>query len=160
MYSLWLAHEVLERGVLLIEGDIFFRAPMLKRVLTQTGNRSCYFAGAYNGSKNEILIVTDHELRITSVEVLTGRRARRGSRRYMSAGLLLIQREYGRYLSAWLQEFVQGGRIEVLFDAVIAQHIGDAQLYVSEISHSEWVEIDTAQDLERAEETFRKALTR
>jgi choline kinase len=156
MYSLWLAREVLERGVLLIEGDIFFRAPTLERVLSQTGNRSCYFAGAYDGSKDEILIVTDHELRITSVEVLTGRHAMRGSRRYMSAGLMLIQQEYGKRLSSWLHEFVQEGRVELLFDAVIAEHVGDARLFVSEISHSEWVEIDTVQDLERAERTFKK----
>ncbi len=154
MYSLWLAHEVLECGSLVIEGDIFFSAAMLGRVLSKTVNRSCYFAGAYNGSRDEILIETDHELRITSVEVLKGRSARRGNRRYMSAGLLLIQREYGSCLSAWLHEFVQGGRVDVLFDAVIAEHIKDAPLYVSEISHDEWVEIDTVQDLERAERTF------
>jgi CTP:phosphocholine cytidylyltransferase-like protein len=159
MYSLWLAREKLERGVLLIEGDIFFRVPMLERVLSRIGNRSCYFAGSYDGSADEILIETDHELRITSVEVLTGRRAERGSRRYMSAGLLFIQREYGKLLSAWLQAFVQEGRVDVLFDAVIAEHIGDAPLYVSEISHDEWVEIDTVQDLERAERTFRRELS-
>ena len=44
--------------------------------------------------------------------------------------------------------------MNVLFDDVLSAHAGDADLHVFEISHSEWVEIDTIEDLKRAEKTF------
>ena len=155
MYSLWMAAEMLERGVLLLEGDVFFSNSMLKRVLSQVGSRSCYIAGDYNGSRDEILISADQDMRIRSIDVLTDRSAETGTLRFMSAGMLVVQRDYGKQLSTWISEFVQRGSVEVLFDAVIAEHIGDAPLYVSRIGHHEWVEIDTARDLEKAEETFK-----
>lgn len=155
MYSLWMAAEMLERGVLLLEGDVFFSNSMLKRVLSQVGSRSCYIAGDYNGSRDEILISANQDMRIRSIDVLTDRSAETGTLRFMSAGMLVVQRDYGKQLSTWLSEFVQRGSVEVLFDAVIAEHIGDAPLYVSRIGHHEWVEIDTARDLEKAEETFK-----
>jgi choline kinase len=155
MYSLWMAAEMLERGVLLLEGDVFFSNSMLNRVLLQVGSRSCYIAGDYNGNRDEILISTDQDMRIRSVDVLTDRNAETGALRFMSAGMLVVQRDYGKQLSTWLSEFVKRGSVEVLFDEVIAEHIGDAPLYVSRIGHHEWVEIDTGRDLERAEETFK-----
>jgi CTP:phosphocholine cytidylyltransferase-like protein len=45
--------------------------------------------------------------------------------------------------------------VEVLFDRVIGAHVGDFPLYVERIEHNEWVEIDTVDDLKRAEKLFR-----
>ncbi len=156
MYSLWLAAEMLERGVLLLEGDVFFNHTMLHRVLLQAGSRSCYIAGDYDGRRDEVVVSTDRNLRIRSVDVLTDRSAEIGPFRFISAGMLVLQQNYARLLSAWLSEFVRQGRVNVLFDAVIAEHLDDAPLYASRIGHHEWVEIDTIGDLERAEKTFHK----
>lgn len=37
MYSLWLAREILEKGTILLEGDIFFRPETLRNTLTVMG---------------------------------------------------------------------------------------------------------------------------
>jgi choline kinase len=155
LYSLWLARSEIEKGALLLEGDIFFEAEILERVLVQCGGQSCYLAGRYDGSRDEVLIETDSTSRINSVKLLNGQSSHPGSLRYMSSGILLIQPDYGKALSRWLDEFVEAEKTDLLFDAVIAQHTGNMPLHVCEISHNEWVEIDTREDLMRAERIFR-----
>ena len=154
MYSLWLARREVEEGALIIEGDIFFRSLTLRRALDLAGGRSCYLAGKYDGSRNEILIETDSDMRILTLKVLQKRGTSPGKARYMSSGLLIIQPSYGRGLSRWLSQSVQNGQVDVLFDRIIAEHVGETPLYVCEIDHAEWVEIDTPGDLVKAEQTF------
>jgi choline kinase len=154
MYSLWLASEMLERGVLLMEGDIYFSHPMLHRVLIEAGNRSCYVAGDYDGRRDEVVLSTNSDLRIERVDVVTRCPLETGPRRFISAGMLVLQRRYCRKLSAWLMDFVNMGRVDLLFDVVISEHLQDEPIYVSRIGHDEWVEIDTGEDLKRAERTF------
>ena len=156
MYSLWLASEKLERGVLLLEGDIYFSHSMLRRVFSEVGDRSCYIAGAYDGRKDEVVLSTDRSLRIERVDVVKDCPLQTGPNRFISGGMLVLQRHYGRMLSSWLTDFVDRGRVDLLFDAVIAEHLQDEALYVCRIGHDEWVEIDTREDLIRAEKTFGK----
>jgi CTP:phosphocholine cytidylyltransferase-like protein len=156
MYSLWLAAEMLEQGVLLFEGDIFFSYEMLHRVLSHIGSRSCYVAGDYDGRTDEVVVTTDRNLRIKSVDVLSGCGIEIVPNRFISAGILVLQQRYAKKLSSWLSEFVRDGKTDLLFDAVIAEHLNEAPLYVSRIGHHEWVEIDKLGDLEKAENTFTK----
>jgi choline kinase len=154
MYSLWLARDRLKKGTVLLEGDIFIAEETMRRVLEKAGNRSFYVVGKYNGKKDEILIRTDRDLRIRSVQILRGRRGEIDDMHFMSTGILVIQKVYGDLLSGWLDEFVQKNRVEVLFDRVIGAHVNDFPLYVERIEHNEWVEIDTVDDLNRAEKLF------
>ncbi len=155
MYSLWLARDKLKKGTVLLEGDIFIAEETMRLVLDGAGNRSFYLTGKYNGKKDEILITTNRNLRISSVQILSGRCGEIDEMHYMSTGILVIQKDYGDLLSGWLDEFVQQNRLDVLFDAVIGAHVDDFPIYVECIEHNEWVEIDTADDLKRAEKLFR-----
>jgi len=156
MYSLWIARKELKKGCVLLEGDIFFQTSTLKRALkhSKSDNKSLYLSGKYNGIPNEVLIKTDKNLRIQSIEVLRGRSARMSKYSFMSSGILVINKEYGRNLSNWLDEAVRNGNINILFDEVISEHLEEAPIYVFEIGHNEWVEIDTMRDLLRAEKLF------
>jgi choline kinase len=154
MYSLWLARGVVEQGVVVLEGDIFFRAAALARALDKVQGRSCYLAGSYDGRANEVLVLTDSHLRVLSVEVLYGQGARPGSHRYVSCGMLLLQPGYGKCLSRWLTRSVEAGRVDVLFDQIISEHVAEEPLYVVEVDRGEWVEIDTPEDLAQAERVF------
>ena len=49
---------------------------------------------------------------------------------------------------------VERDDVNVLFDDVLAAHAAEIDLRLFEIGHDEWVEIDTPQDLARAERTF------
>jgi choline kinase len=156
MYSLWLAAETLAQGAILLEGDIFFSHSMLRRIFSRAGDRSFYIGGDYDGRTDEVVVSTDRKLRISAVDVLTNCSAEIRPFRFISAGMLVLQKHYAGLLCSWLSESVKRGRVNVLFDAVIAEHLADAPLYVSRIGHHEWVEIDTIGDLEKAEETFHR----
>jgi choline kinase len=154
MYSLWLAADMLEQGVFLMEGDIYFSHAMLGRLFSQMGDTSCYAAGAYDGRSNEVVVSTDGSNRIVSLDVLTDHGVEIAENRFISAGILMLQQSYAKKLSSWLSDFVDAGKTDLLFDAVIAEHLEEEPLLVHPIGHHEWVEIDTVRDLERAETTF------
>lgn len=155
MYSLWLAQDIMEEGAVVLEGDIFFRVKILKNALKSMGEKSHYLAGKYNSKPNEILIKTNSSFKIQSIEVLRDKRGVKGDLNFMSSGMLVIQKDYGKQLSQWLGEFVEKNRVDILFDDVISEHIKCMPLYIYEIGHEEWVEIDTQEDLIRAETIFR-----
>jgi len=154
MYSLWLAREDLKKGAIIFEGDIFFRAHTLNRALNRMKDKSFYFAGKYDGRENEILIRTDHDYKVESIKVLRNMRGKSENLSFMSAGIIRVGKEYGKLLSKWLTEFVNQKRVSVLFDDVISKHVKEAPLYIFEIEHNEWVEIDTLEDLRLAEKIF------
>lgn len=154
MYSLWLARGIMEKGAVILEGDIFFKSKTLKKAITRMGNKSFYLAGKYNGTYNEVLIKTGPDRVAKSIDVMRNRLAEEDDLHFMSTGMLIIQQDYSKLFSHWLQEFVKDNNVNVLFDDVLSAHAGDANLHVFEISHSEWVEIDTIEDLKRAEKTF------
>jgi choline kinase len=154
MYSLWLARHLLERGVILLEGDIFFRYHTIERAFSLCANRTCYLAGKYNGKKDEILISADADKKVRSIEVLRGRSGTISDHHYMSTGILIIQGDYGTHLSHWLTEFIAHNAVNVLFDDVMGAHTDEGELLVFEVGHDEWVEVDTIEDVREAERVF------
>ena len=155
MYSLWLARDVLGRGAIVLEGDVFFRPGILSAADRAMGDKSHYFVGAYDGKENEIVIKTASDGRVTSIEVLRGGASHpAGKGSFMSSGMIVVRKPLGRSLSRWLTELVERDDVNVLFDDVLAAHAAEIDLHLFEIGHDEWVEIDTPQDLARAERTF------
>ena len=158
MYSLWLAREVLVSGAVILEGDIFFRANTLKEALRDMDDRSFYLAGRYPGKPDEVILTTDRDKNIRSIEVLRGgaflNACETGGNTFMSSGILTVRPEYGKSLHRWLQAEVDTGNTNVLFDDVIGMHATELPLSVYEIGDDDWVEIDTPEDLYRAETIF------
>ncbi len=157
MYSLWLTRHVLESGCILLEGDIFFNVPTLLRALANSGDRSCYLAGRYNGKMDEILISVDRHNLIRSIEVLRGKAGEQAAYHYMSTGILIIQSAYGKLFSRWLTDSVHRNNVHVLFDDVLSEHVHSEALYITEVEQKEWVEIDRIEDVAEAELTFGNA---
>jgi choline kinase len=156
MYSLWLARDLLEKGAFVIEGDVFFKSALLRDAEESMGSKSYYFAGLYDGRQNEIRLVTSGDKRVLSIDVCRGGcSGPTGGNVFFSAGFLAVRPEVGGRFSRWLTEYVARGEVGVLFDDILAAHAGEADLFVREVSLDDWVEIDTVEDLKRAEETFR-----
>jgi choline kinase len=154
MYSLWLARGIMEKGAVILEGDIFFKSQTLKKAITVMGDNSFYVAGKYNGTYDEVLIKTGPDRVVKSIDVMRNRREEENDLHFMSTGMLIIQQDYSKLFSRWLKKFVIKNNVDVLFDDVLSAHVGDANLHVFEISQSEWVEIDTKEDIKRAEKMF------
>jgi choline kinase len=154
MYSLWLARDILKKGAIIFEADVFIRAKILREALSTMGERSFYIAGKYNGKPDEVIIETDEKRLIRSIDVIWGKGKTPGSNTFMSSGILVIRSEYGKQLSESLGEWVREKRVNFLFDDVIARNIKSYEIWVYEIGLNDWVEIDTAEDLKRAEALF------
>ena len=157
MYSLWLARQTLEEGAIVLESDIFFKSGIIQKSFESMKNRSYYLCGKYNGKPGEIHINVNEKMIISSIKILG--KEEKGlidPSCYMSSGLLVIQRNYGKLFSKWISEAVEKGERRVLFDKVLSDHIGESDLYVFEIDQNDWVEIDTIQDLNIAEKIFKK----
>lgn len=159
MYSLWLARSALERGALVLEGDVFFRSETLRRAISAMGERSYYLAGKYMGKENEVWIETNESMRVRSIVSFKNESGPIGAHTYLSSGMLAVQPEYGRLFSRWLTEFVDSGRVNLLFDDILGEHALEEELYIFKIEDSDWVEIDTREDLERAEAVFKIPLS-
>jgi choline kinase len=155
MYSLWLARDMMEKGAIILEGDVFFRAHTLKEAIYHMGERSFYLAGKYYGQPDEVLLRTDDENRILSIKVLHGESAPRDEHSFMSSGILVVQPDYGTAFSGWLSQWVDHNRLTVLFDDVLGAHAAKLPLWVYEIGSNDWVEIDTREDLSKAETIFK-----
>ena len=56
--------------------------------------------------------------------------------------------------SKWLDDDVQDGNVQIYYDIVIGKHLSDAPVYVCDITGALWSEIDTVDDLRRAERSF------
>jgi CTP:phosphocholine cytidylyltransferase-like protein len=154
MYSLWLARDILKKGAVIIEGDVFIRQKTLERAFSSMGDRSFYIAGKYNGKPDEVTIKTDLKRLIQSIDILWGKGKPPGNNTFMSSGILAIQAAYGKQFSEWLEKWVREKRVNFLFDDVLSKYVGSHSLWVYEIKWDEWVEIDTAEDLKRAEVLF------
>ena len=155
MYSLWLARNTLEDGAIILESDIFFSPEVLKKAIHSMENKSFYIAGKYNGKPGEIHITTNDKKLILSIKLLEREEVGIIDKNcYMSSGLLVIQKEYGKMFSKWMSDSIKKGEKKVLFDKILSDHVKDSELYLFEIGHNEWVEIDTVQDLNEAEKIF------
>ena len=155
MYSLWLARDVMVRGAVILEGDVFFRAHVLQEAVRSMNDRSFYLAGKYRGQPDEVILKTGDTDRILSIRVLRKESAPVDRNTFLSAGILVVQPAYAAAFSSWLSEWVNSDRVTVLFDDVLSEHATDLPLSVYEITYDDWVEIDRREDLNKAETIFR-----
>ncbi len=154
MYSLWLARVVIQKGALLVEGDIFLRSGVVKNILNNLDSRSYYITGPYRYEVHNILVAKNDENKITEVFDSNTVEECMKNGYVISAGMLVIQKDFGKRLIEWLDAYIVEKNYSVYYDTVISEHINDSPLYSFPIDTESWIEIDTLEDLKRAEEKF------
>jgi len=154
MYSLWLARDAILQGALLIEGDIFLRNGVVKNILNNIDGRSYYITGPYRYEVHNILVAKNAEDKITEVCDSNTVEECMKNGYAISAGMLVIQEDFGKRLIEWLDAYIAEKNYTVYYDSVISEHINEFPLYSFSIDTESWIEIDTLEDLKRAEEKF------
>ncbi len=156
MYSLWMAAETLKKGAIVLESDIFFNKDVIQKAIKTMLHKSYYIAGKYNGKKGEVLLIANNDKKIEKLKVLNkNESAEIKENHFMSSGLIVFQKDYAAKLIKWLDDAVRSQNTNVLFDHIIGNNIDKGDLFIHEILHHEWVEIDTPEDLSRAEDIFK-----
>jgi len=154
MYSAWLAREYLEQGAILIEGDTVFEEELIGRVLRQPPERTYWVVDRFTPEHDGCMSTADDGGRIIDLKIIRGKLDEYRDNYYKSTGVLKITPEYGRSFSRWLDDEVSKGNVQVYYDLVIAGHLEDAPIYICDFTGGTWVEIDTPEDLERANRLF------
>lgn len=154
MYSVLEAKEHLKDGVLLIEGDTYFEEDMIKEVLDMEGTfwLGQKFTEEYQGC---MLTVDDRETwgnnRIIEIQIKLGELSKTKGNDYKSTGILKISPEFGEKFAKWLEE---EENTDVYYDLVINKHLNEHAIFVHDITGYKWVEIDSIEDINKAEKIF------
>ncbi|NLZ45548.1 MAG: phosphocholine cytidylyltransferase family protein [Clostridiales bacterium] len=156
MYSLWLAREKLSKGCYLIEGDTVCNQELITS-LSQLGTENSFWAGrSYSGEFDGCILSVDPKSRcIVKQEIERNPIPGPKPNQYKSTGILSISAEYGQELSTWLDSDVQAGNINIYYDLVIGKHLSDKPIYIFDIGKELWFEVDTVEDLHKAEQIFK-----
>jgi choline kinase len=154
MYSLWLARETIQKGALLIEGDIFLKRGVINAILTGLDNRSYYVTGPYRYEAHNILVAKNRDDKITEICDSNSVEECMKNGYVISAGMLVIQKSFSRRLIEWLDSYIGQKNYTVYYDTVISEHIHEFPLFSYTIDTESWIEIDTLDDLKRAEKQF------
>jgi len=155
MYSMWLARKYLEKGAIWMDGDIFFEEKVLKRILGFNEALSCWAVDNFTEEMDGAMLTADRNGMVTNIEIVQLKSKRYRNVFFKSAGILKMNAELGLLFSEWLNNDVARGNINIYCDIVLANHIGEAKIYICNIEGLKWYEIDTHNDLERARRVFK-----
>jgi len=154
MYSAWLARDYLGQGAILIEGDTIFEEALIKKVLQTPPDRAYWVGDRFSREYTGSMSTTDSENRIIDVSIVREELREYRDNYYKSTGVLKIPPAYGRLFSRWLDEEVRNGNVQIYYDLVISKHLKDAPIYICDFTGGVWNEIDSLEDLKRAEKIF------
>lgn len=158
-YSLWLAREALLRGdVLLLEGDVFFEAEVLRKLLRSDAPNSAAVAPFTPEMEGSAVILADTGL---IVEVRTSQTAvdlaASTSPLFKTMNLFRFCAEAltGQIVPA-LDGLASEGATKVYTEQLLGQLIADSGLKVAAVRCDDcrWYEIDSQDDLRIAEAVF------
>lgn len=154
MYSLWLAREYLERGCILIEGDVFFEEEILARLIKSESSKSYWLADKFSKDMNGCMLKTKSDGSIEDIKIIRQKLTDVKHNFFKSVGILKITPDFGGRLSQWLTSGVKAGNINFYYDLIISEHICEYPVYVLNVNGLKWFEIDDIDDLRRAEAIF------
>ncbi len=153
LYSLWLAREAIRQPFLLLESDLLFDAHLLK--LLQQPDRMA--VSPLRSWMNGTTVSIDRLQRVRRFH-LPGmvRHPPPNSVEYKTVNM------YSLSLSSWarivrrLTHHVVSGRVSDYYESVFAEMVADGSLHLEPVffDPDSWYEVDTVDDLHRAERLF------
>lgn len=156
MYSLWLAREYLEKGVVLLEGDTFFGEILLRKVI-ETDDKSYWAGDKFSLFRDGCMLTSNDDGSIKKIEIIRGQAGKEGvfgDHHHKSGDIIKIMPELGVKFSQWLDQEVEEGNVNVYYDLVLAKYLKEGQIHICDINGLKWMEIDDHEDLRRAENMF------
>lgn len=140
LYSLYLVRDQL-RDTYIIEGDVY----LTRNVFVEPVWRSCYFVGAKTDFRQEWIVRFDTEERVVDIEIGDGSG-------YIMSGISFWTEEESRKLRQLLADAVERGPFaHLLWDNVVKANLGKFDVWVRRLFSDDWFEIDSLDDLQRAE---------
>ncbi|OGH84954.1 MAG: hypothetical protein A2493_01855 [Candidatus Magasanikbacteria bacterium RIFOXYC12_FULL_33_11] len=163
IYSLWMAHEVLNEDTILMECDIYFEEALVNRLLTQNlENRVVVdnFKAGMDGTVVEINDKGEIKRLITSED--------QGinfdySDKYKTVNIYLFTKDFlQKYFLPNLELYIKTQSTNKYYELLLSVFISmrNPILYATVINDIKWLEIDDFSDLKKAEILFADPMTK
>ncbi|MBU1936707.1 phosphocholine cytidylyltransferase family protein [bacterium] len=152
--SLALARRELEKGCLILEGDVFFEKELLHRLKDADSKHSYWLADRFTSENDGCMLTTNSDGIVQELEIVRDKRPENLNRRYKSVGILALTPDTGKNVADWLEQDIARGRVNVYYDLVLADRLPEAQWHILDIHGTRWFEIDDEADLAAAEKLF------
>ena len=157
LYSLWLASEHFNDDTLLLEGDLFFEESIIKKIC-QSHNPNIMVVDDYQPFRQSNAVIIDENGYVK--HMVTEKDQAEGfdfTGKLITANMYRFCREFmHEYLVPALKAPLQQNNIDELYDTALSEVVNSQSVPILAVSVSglRWYEIDTPEDLQRAEELF------
>ena len=156
IYSLWMARDLLDDDILLLESDLVFEDDLLDD-LTQTTYPDVAVVDWFRSSMDGTVILAEDGLADSMVLKSQQSEEFDYSQALKTVNIYTLSRDTmsRRFLPA-LDEHVDAGNTNSFYEAVLAELVaqGDLEMAVHLTGDRKWTEIDTVEDLREAESLF------
>ena len=155
MYSLWLARNLCPGGTefILIEGDLFFEANVLDRLLEDPSG-CCWAADDFLRFRDGCMLTAGPGRKIQKIEIIRKPLPVYHTNQHKSAGMLKLDGSTVEILWDCLEFEVRHWHLDLYYDQVLARHLQEFDLNICPVNGYRWMEIDDARDLKQAEAIF------
>ncbi len=151
IYSLWMAREVIKESFLLLESDLVFDEALLRDMLYPDRIAVAKMQPWMNGTS-----VTIDQFQ--QVEAFwSGSADSFGDSKYKTVNIYSISLKSWKKIVKRLDKHISAGKVGGYYETVFAEMVVDGSLIFKAVSFDRkpWYEIDTLEDLAKAEKLFR-----
>ena len=150
IYSLWMAREVINEPFLLLESDIVFDQSLLGPMLYSDRMAVAKMQTWMNGTS----VTINQSQRVKAF--LTDNADSNGETKYKTVNIYSISLNSWHGIVKRLNKHILAGKVNGYYETVFAEMIDDGSLFFKAVSFDgkPWYEIDTIEDLTKAEHLF------
>jgi 2-aminoethylphosphonate-pyruvate transaminase len=151
MYSLALVKDIIEDEILLMESDLLYESRAIS-LLLNGGHPNCILAAGLSGSGDEVYICANDKQEITEL----GKNIPGSSKKNAIgelAGISRFQHKFLKLVFSKAQEDFQNGKLNYHYEECVYRTSKQTTpIHVVANKDLAWIEIDTAEDLQKAQE--------
>jgi 2,3-bisphosphoglycerate-independent phosphoglycerate mutase len=153
VYSLWLAKKYMEEASILIECDTIFEDEILTQLLNTDIQKSFWVGSKFLDKHLGCRLTIDKNNKIIDLDIIDNNHASISKDYYKSIGLLKLSKRFGEKFIGLLDDYITAGRKDY-FGLAIKKLLDKEELILLDIKELRWSEIDTFDDIHKAEILF------
>jgi len=157
IYSLWLAREHLDRTILLLEGDVFFRQSVLDRLLEHPGANVAALSPSAEGMQGTVAEVDALGRIVRMVDESQQVGVESAAEHYKTINMYVLQGDFlTGYFLPHLEAHIKSGGVQRYYESILIDMLpwNRHELRAAICPLDDWHEVDDEQDRAAAEYKF------
>ncbi len=151
IYSLWLATKAIEEPFLLLESDVVYSRP-LKHMLWPDRIAIAHMRPWMNGTT----VTIDHHQEINAFWASGSDCDSLDARQYKTVNMYSLSRYSWNIVRQRLEQYISKGKVDGYYEIIFSELVAEGSLHFTPalFGTNQWYEIDTLDDLHKAERIF------